>query len=61
MRGEDQRGNSTNVARRSEVNAELLTLIEHEVKRWSGVTTGDTGRGGLQFSYGRVELRHLYW
>ena len=38
----------------------LLTTIEREVKSWPGVTTGDTGRGGLQFSYGRVELGHLH-
>ncbi len=35
-------------------------MIEREVKSWPGVTTGDTGRGGLQFSYGRVELGHLH-
>ena len=35
-----------------------LKTIEREVKSWAGVTTGDTGRGGLQFSYGRVELGH---
>ncbi len=34
--------------------------IEREVLGWPGVTTGDTGRGGLQFSYGRVELGHLH-
>ena len=39
---------------------EQLTMIEREVKSWPGVTTGDTGRGGLQFSYGRVELGHLH-
>src|ERR671933_486749 len=38
----------------------LITTIEREVKSWPGVTTGDTGRGGLQFSYGRVELGHLH-
>lgn len=42
------------------MNGELSTLIEREVKSWPGVTTGDTGRGGLQFSYGRVELGHLH-
>ena len=31
-----------------------------EVLEWQGVTTGDTGRGGLQFYYGRVELGHLH-
>jgi Family of unknown function (DUF5519) len=39
---------------------DLVTTIEREVKSWPGVTTGDTGRGGLQFSYGRVELGHLH-
>lgn len=39
---------------------ELSTLIEREVVSWPGVTTGGTGRGGLQFSYGRVELGHLH-
>jgi Family of unknown function (DUF5519) len=39
---------------------ELSTLIEREVKSWPGVSTGDTGRGGLHFSYGRVELGHLH-
>ena len=34
--------------------------IEREVAGWPGVTTGDTGRAGLQFSYGRVELGHLH-
>ncbi len=34
--------------------------IEREVLGWPGVTAGDTGRGGLQFSYGRVELGHLH-
>lgn len=42
------------------MNDELLTMIEGEVKSWPGVSTGDTGRGGLQFSYGRVELGHLH-
>ena len=42
------------------MNDEPLTRIEREVKSWPGVTTGDTGRGGLQFSYGRVELGHLH-
>jgi hypothetical protein len=42
------------------MNVEPLTTIEREVKSWPGVTTGDTGRGGLQFSYGRVELGHLH-
>ena len=39
---------------------DLLEHIEREVLGWQGVTTGDTGRGGLQFSYGRVELGHLH-
>ena len=39
---------------------ELLAQVEREVLEWQGVTTGDTGRGGLQFSYGRVELGHLH-
>ena len=42
------------------MNDELLTMIERQVKSWPGVTTGDTGRGGLQFNYGRVELGHLH-
>jgi hypothetical protein len=42
------------------MNDELLAEIEREVKSWPGVTTDDTGRGGLQFSYGRVELGHLH-
>jgi hypothetical protein len=39
---------------------EPLATIEREVKSWPGVTTGDTGRGGLQFNYGKVELGHLH-
>ncbi len=42
------------------MNDEPLKTIEREVKSWPGVTTGDTGRGGLQFSYGRIELGHLH-
>jgi Family of unknown function (DUF5519) len=42
------------------MNDELLGKIEREVNSWPGVTTGVTGRGGLQFSYGRVELGHLH-
>jgi len=42
------------------MNDELMTLIERAVTGWPGVTTGDTGRGGLQFRYGRVELGHLH-
>lgn len=37
-----------------------LTRIEREVSSWPGVTTGDTGRGGLGFYYGKVELGHLH-
>ena len=42
------------------MNDELLEQVESEVLEWQGVTTGDTGRGGLQFTYGRVELGHLH-
>src|ERR687889_2372553 len=42
------------------MNDGLLEEIEREMKSWPGVTTGDTGRGGLQFRYGRVELGHLH-
>ncbi len=42
------------------MNDEPLKKIEREVTSWPGVTTGDTGRGGLQFKYGRVELGHLH-
>jgi hypothetical protein len=42
------------------MNDEPQRMIEREVKSWPGVTTDDTGRGGLQFSYGRVELGHLH-
>ena len=42
------------------MNDELLEQVEREVLEWQGVTTDDTGRGGLQFSYGRVELGHLH-
>ena len=42
------------------MNNEPLAMITREVLEWPGVTTGDTGRGGLQFSYGRVELGHLH-
>jgi Family of unknown function (DUF5519) len=45
---------------RERMNDEPLVQIEREVVSWPGVTTGDTGRGGLQFSYGRVELGHLH-
>jgi Family of unknown function (DUF5519) len=36
------------------------TQVEREVASWPGVSTGDTGRGGLQLSYGKVELGHLH-
>ncbi|MBA2345412.1 MAG: DUF5519 family protein [Rubrobacter sp.] len=39
---------------------EPLTTIERDVTSWPGVSTGDTGRGGLQFKYGKVELGHLH-
>lgn len=42
------------------MSIDALTRVEHEVSQWPGVTTGDTGRGGLQFKYGRVELGHLH-
>ena len=42
------------------MNDEPLAWVKRKVKSWPGVTTGDTGRGGLQFSYGRVELGHLH-
>lgn len=38
----------------------VKTMIERAVLSWPGVTTGDTGRGGLQFLYGKVELGHLH-
>jgi hypothetical protein len=47
-------------ARRYLMSEGLPERIEREVTGWPGVTTGDTGRGGLQFSYGRVELGHLH-
>ena len=42
------------------MNDELLAEIEREVKSWPGVTSGDTGRGGLQYSYDRAELGYLH-
>ena len=36
------------------------TTIEREVTSWMGVTTGDTGRGGMGFYYGKIELGHLH-
>ena len=38
------------------MHQELSSQIEAEVTSWPGVTIGDTGRGGLQFNYGKVEL-----
>ena len=45
---------------KNHMNDEPLAQVEREVTSWPGVTTGGTGRGGLQFSYGRVELGHLH-
>lgn len=42
------------------MNDKPSEAIKREVKGWPGVTAGDTSRGGLQFSYGRVELGHLH-
>jgi hypothetical protein len=42
------------------MNHEPLTLVEREVASWPGVSTGNTGRGGLQLNYGKVELGHLH-
>lgn len=42
------------------MNDEPQRVIEREVGSWPGVSTDDTGRGGLQFSYGKVELGHLH-
>ena len=42
------------------MNNEWISTIERQVTSWPGVTTGDTGRGGLQFNYGRIELGHLH-
>lgn len=42
------------------MNDEPQRVIEREVKSWPEITTGDTGRDGLQFSYGKVELGHLH-
>jgi Family of unknown function (DUF5519) len=36
------------------------TQVEREVASWPGVSTGDTGRGGLLLRYGKVELGHLH-
>ena len=35
-------------------------MIEREVTSWPGVATGDTGRGGTGYYYGKVELGHLH-
>ena len=42
------------------MNHEPLRTVEREVTSWPGVSTGDTGRGGIQFNYGKVELGHLH-
>ena len=42
------------------MNDEPLARVEREVLDWPRVTIGDTGRGGLRFGYGRVELGHLH-
>ena len=42
------------------MNDDLSTSVKTEVTSWPGVSIGDTGRGGLQFTYGRVELGHLH-
>jgi hypothetical protein len=42
------------------MNDQPMARVEREVMSWPGVSTGDTGRGGLQFRYGRVELGHLH-
>lgn len=34
--------------------------ITQEVGSWTGVTTGDNGRDGVQFLYGKVELGHMH-
>ena len=36
------------------MNDELVATIERAVMSWPGVTIGDTGREGLQFSYARL-------
>ncbi len=51
---------SSGMRRRDRMSDGPSTMIEREVKGWPGVTTGDTGRGGLQFNYGKVELGHLH-
>lgn len=53
-------GSGTGGRRRSVMSEGLSWRIEREVTGWPGVTTGDTGRGGLQFSYGKIELGHLH-
>jgi hypothetical protein len=42
------------------MNEKPSAAISREVTSWPGVTTGDTGRGGLKFEYGRIELGHLH-
>jgi hypothetical protein len=39
---------------------ERAAAVEREVTSWPEVSTGETSRGGLQFSYGKVELGHLH-
>ena len=34
--------------------------IAQEVGSWAGVTTGDNGRDGAQFLYGKIELGHMH-
>lgn len=31
-----------------------------EIGRWPGVTTGDNGRMGVEFRYGKIELGHMH-
>ncbi len=42
------------------MNDQPIAQVEREVLSWPGVTTLDTGRGGLQFNHGKVELGHLH-
>lgn len=50
----------SSVTRRKCMRDRPSTMIEREVMGWPGVALGDTGRGGLQFDYGKVELGHLH-
>ena len=36
-----------------------METIEQELMGWPGIETGYTGRGGRNFSYGKVQLGHL--